>query len=228
MLPIYIQISTGLLMGYLTATLSESILHRYVTHATRQRKCRWASNPRLYCYLSRSHFRHAIVHHGWTFRSDHVTQFDNNNHRISVDSRALAAGDGKIKEIDYGLRAGWIGFVTYNLTTIPILPILAIVFGPWSAATATPLLAITPVLSRWFHPYLHCNHENAIREAPIWIAWLLQTTYFKAVARHHFLHHKHPNSNFNLLLGGDWLLGVHRSPTLADLEEMKGLGLRID
>jgi hypothetical protein len=75
---------------------------------------------------------------------------------------------------------------------------------------------------------LHRSYECGIQESPCCVAWFLRTSYFREVARHHYLHHKYPNSNFNLLLGGDWLLLVNRRATRTDIEEMKKIGLRVD
>ncbi len=118
--------------------------------------------------------------------------------------------------------------MTYNLATLPAVLALGLVVDVWAMLTAAPWLMIAPLLSRWIHPYLHLDHETAIRCAPSFIAILLGTPYFRAVARHHYLHHKYPNKNFNLLLGGDWILGRHRSASADDIDKMKALGLRID
>lgn len=228
MLSYFLHTIVGLLAGYLTVTVSESALHRFIGHATSRRRHRWAANPRLCRYLLLSHFRHAVVHHGLTYKSNYVTQFDGKDHKDAVDRRTLAVGDVHVEKAGYGLMPGWTGLVTYNLTTVPVIVLLALVFEPVAAVAAIPWLAVAFALSRWFHPYLHRDHEAAVREAPRWVGRLLRTSYFRAVARHHFLHHKYPNSNFNLLLGGDWLLGVHRRATRADLDEMSAIGLRID
>lgn len=49
---------------------------------------------------------------------------------------------------------------------------------------------------------------------------------YKKLAQHHFLHHRHPDKNFNVfLLVGDWLFGTMATPTEADLAAMKAQGL---
>jgi hypothetical protein len=123
-----------------------------------------------------------------------------------------------------GLR----GLVTYNLTIVPIVSIVCMLAGPWALAGALPMLTVAPVLAMFIHPYLHRDHEAATREAPALVALLLRTRYFRALSRHHFLHHKYPNCNFNLLLGGDYPLGTHRSPSAQDLSEMAAIGILVD
>lgn len=48
------------------------------------------------------------------------------------------------------------------------------------------------------------------------------------MVRHHWLHHKYPAYNFNLLLLGDFLLGTHLSPTERDLKRMAADHIPID
>ena len=67
------------------------------------------------------------------------------------------------------------------------------------------MLALPPLLSRCFRPYLHMPHQRALRQAPAVTAWLLERRYFRAMARSHFMHHRYMANNFNLLLGGDVL-----------------------
>lgn len=45
---------------------------------------------------------------------------------------------------------------------------------------------------------------------------------YKFVARHHFLHHRHPDKNFNVALPiGDFLFGTIAKPNSADQESMR-------
>ncbi len=50
----------------------------------------------------------------------------------------------------------------------------------------------------------------------------------KAVIRNHFMHHRYPNHNFNLLLGGDYLLGYHKVPSKEDKREMTKIGIPLN
>ena len=81
------------------------------------------------------------------------------------------------------------------------------------------LLPVTayPLLSKVIHPYLHMRHDEAVRRASAPLRWLLASGYMRYVWRHHWLHHRYPRSNFNLLIGGDWIRGVQRSPSDDDL-----------
>ena len=88
-------------------------------------------------------------------------------------------------------------------------------------------MVVFPLMSAAIHPWLHVRHEVARARAPRPIAWLLNTRYMRSVARHHFVHHRHLAANFNLLLGGDLLLGVHRRPTAADIDAMHREGIPV-
>jgi sterol desaturase/sphingolipid hydroxylase (fatty acid hydroxylase superfamily) len=49
---------------------------------------------------------------------------------------------------------------------------------------------------------------------------------YKFVARHHFLHHRYPDKNFNVALPiGDFLFGTTARPTAADWEAMRAEGI---
>ncbi len=186
-LSILVQILAGLAATYLVALVSESCLHRFVGHASVRTRRFWARNPRLYAHLPRAYYRHAVVHHGLTFRKNHVTQFVSVEEKAAVDRIAERAADERIRAERYGLTVGLRAFVTYNLTVFPIVPVVVILAGPWATAGALPVLVVTPLLSMLIHPYIHREHEAATREAPAVVAFLLKTRYFQAVSRHHYL-----------------------------------------
>ena len=49
---------------------------------------------------------------------------------------------------------------------------------------------------------------------------------YKSVARHHFLHHRYPDKNFNVAFPiGDFLFGTVAKPTEADWQAMKAEGI---
>ena len=62
-------------------------------------------------------------------------------------------------------------------------------------------------------------HQPANRPFGRWAA-------FKFVARHHYLHHRYPDKNFNVALPvGDFLFGTVARPTEADWEAMRAEGI---
>jgi hypothetical protein len=54
---------------------------------------------------------------------------------------------------------------------------------------------------------------------------LAKSAYFKYLAKHHWLHHRYIDCNYNLMLGGDYLLGVWRGATDEDVGAMRSIGL---
>lgn len=177
-----------------------------------------------------SHFRHGIVHHHLTFRSDFLTKFADCQEKDRVTALAHKKGDIEIAadHCDFGLTIGWLGFFYYNMVTLPFVPVIFLLVSPIGALAYTLMLVITPSLSRWIHPYLHQDIRKAGGNTPTVIRLLLDSGYLRTVRRHHYLHHKYLDCNYNLLLGGDWLLGVHRCPTPTDLSEMNNIGIRLD
>ena len=222
---VWCQLAIGLATSYLAATVSESYLHRTVGHATPRLRRFWARHPRLCGFLTRAHYRHAVVHHGLTFTRDHVTQFSDAADKDRVDTIVAPRGDRLIKKERYGLTICLRGLLTYNVTILPIMLVIFWLCGPVACLGALPMTFAVPLLSMVVHPYLHLPHREAIRRAPRPVAFLLATSYFRAVARHHYIHHVYQCYNFNLLLGGDYLLGTHRRACPDDLHAMETIGI---
>jgi len=52
-----------------------------------------------------------------------------------------------------------------------------------------------------------------------------QWSAYKFLARHHYLHHRYPHRNFNVVLPlADYVLGTHMRASQSDLEDMSRLG----
>jgi hypothetical protein len=217
----------GFVISYAAASLSEAFLHRTVGHATTRVRRIWARYPRFCGFLTRAHYRHAVVHHGLTFAQDHVTQFSDDDDKARVDAIVASRCDHRIKEERYGLSVGLRSLLTFNAPALPMLPVLYWLCGPYACLGAAPPLLSMPLLSMLIHPYLHLSHSDALRLSPRPTAFLLKTRYFRIVARYHYMHHLYPRFNFNLLLGGDWLLGTVRRATSDDRHAMKEVGIHI-
>lgn len=220
----------GLAIGYLIASLLESWLHQRVGHAPAKFVKRWERHPTLWRSRIDTRYAHHVVHHRRSYRHDHVTQFrsDAERERLDLDLAARGACGERIRRSRYGLRLDGGGALAYVLPLLAGVPLLGLAWGRWTMAGACLALLLPPCFSHFVHPYLHLPHEQAVRQAPRAMAWLLQSRYFRAMARHHYLHHRYMAFNYNLLLGGDWLRGCHRAPAERDLADMRQLGLRTD
>jgi hypothetical protein len=185
-------------------------------------------HPQIFGFLIRVHFRHTVVHHELTYARDHMTQFVDAADKARVDAIVASRGDPLIEKERYGLTIGLRGLLSYNVAVLAIVPILYFLCGFVACLGALPVLSAAPLLAMLVHPYLHLSHSEVLRRCPRPMAVLLGTRYFRAVARHHYLHHVYQRCNFNLLMGGDWLLGTHRRASVDDLREMAELGIPID
>ena len=225
---ILLQMLTGLMLGYVTTTLLESTLHRVIYHAGPRIRRLWARYPRLSGPFRRAYFSHGIVHHRWTFRKDFVTQFSSQQEKERLDVKLGSHQASLIRQEHYGmsLRGVWIAW--FNLPILPCILLIGLVCGPWGLVGALPALVAYSCLAMFVHPYLHRPAEGDMTGVSPALRWILKTEYVRFLRRHHFLHHRYTDCNFNLLLGGDVVLGRSRPPTVQDWDEMRRLGLVVD
>lgn len=224
------QFALGLAAGYLVASWIESAMHQHVSDAPNKTVKGWERFPRLFRYLIRTRFSHHVVHHRRTFKQDHITQFRSEAEREALDLELATHGaHGEIiRRSNYAVRLHGSGSLVFVAPLLPAIPLAAMLLGSAGVVGVCLTLALPPLFSQFIHPYLHMPHERAVREAPSITAWLLKRTYFRAMARNHYMHHRYVASNFNLVLGADHLRRHYRAPSAADLAEMQRLGLRID
>lgn len=216
-------------MGYLFATLLESWLHRNVGHASPSARRKWARLNWFGTRLCKAHFGHAVLHHGKTFRANHVTQFRSSGEKQLLDAELIDARNETFIRLHYGLVTNLIGSVYYM--AIPGLICVVSSFVIFSRAELLFLLGAcfpivsTPMLSNLIHPYLHLPIRVANETSPFLIRWLLRSPYGDWARKHHYVHHRYPRVNFNLLPGGDYLFGTFRKPTGEEIGDMKRIGL---
>ncbi|MEM7475849.1 MAG: hypothetical protein AAF483_12730 [Planctomycetota bacterium] len=224
-----LEILLGFLLGYLAATTSESALHRFFGHASSKWRRRWRRFPTLFKLVTKLHYGHAVVHHSQTYRESHVKQFQNPEEQSKVDSGLVSRGYESYIRSRYGLVTDFLGIVFFVAPPIACCVLVAFaIYGtasvPFLSAALAPI-SLAPWLSCQIHPYLHLSAEEAAEKAPLLTVLILATPYGKWVRMHHFVHHRYPRYNFNLLPGGDFLFGCYRRPSPADIEEMRRIGL---
>ena len=223
------HILTGFACGYSAATISESLLHRFIGHANvtfRGRWKRWAGVGEKLAFM---HYGHAVVHHGKTFSMNHVTQFRSTLDQQELDHELSEIGAASLVRRRYGLITDALGTLFFAFPPcVCVVVLMWIFFGRISfaflAAAALPI-AGPPALSRFAHPYLHVAFADVKKQGRPFVTWLLATRYGKWVRAAHFVHHRYPNVNFNLLPGGDYLLETYRAPSPDDWEQMLTIGL---
>lgn len=221
----FFSMIAGLLLGYAVTTVLESYLHRVIYHAGPRIRRLWARYPRISRPFRRAYFSHGIVHHRWTFRKDFVTQFSSRQEKERLDLRIKGSQASLIRREHYGMTLRGVGIVWFTLPLLPCLVLIGLVLGPWGLVGALPAVAAYSCLAMFVHPHLHRPHEEDVAGVSAVRRWILKTGYVRFLRRHHFLHHRYTDCNFNLLLGGDVVLGRYRSPTVQDWDEMHRLGL---
>lgn len=101
---------------------------------------------------------------------------------------------------------------------IEALPLAAVIF-PFSTIGAVMFPSVV-CLHHFLWNQIHLEmHQPRNRFFSTWSA-------YKFVARHHFLHHRHPDKNFNVAFPiGDWLFGTVARVSDEDLAAMKAEGI---
>ncbi|RZA09750.1 MAG: hypothetical protein EOP11_00645 [Proteobacteria bacterium] len=221
----------GIILGLLSATVTESIGHKYAGHPGPRQRNLYRKFPRLMAPFLKPYYQHLVIHHHRTFKADHFEQFES-----QLEKEKLDAWIRKKFSPEF---AGLIWLERYNLTlegisgTLPfalpfLLGPLLILFtlGP-VAFLASLLTAFIPVwLSKYVHPLVHLPQETE-HEHPF-IRWLMRTRYMRHVFRNHYLHHQHLEKNFNLLLGGDYLVGLHHPASAEENARLQALTAEFD
>jgi hypothetical protein len=218
----------GLAAGYVIASLLESVIHEYVSDAGDPRVARWLKHPLLARPLLRARFSHHVIHHFQTYRADYVSQFVSIAHRERLRTMLLRRGrHGRIIIAgDFGNRLHGEGAFFFTLPSLAAGTILLLTTPLAFAGAAAPGLLLPPFFSHFVHPYLHTPPATLNAQAPRLVAMLLRTHYGRWMYRNHFMHHRTGGtSNFNLVLGADWLRRRIRRPSAADREAMVELGI---
>lgn len=219
-------ILVGVLVGYGIVTMAESLLHKNIHHASARARRVWKQIPVLGPALHRAWYSHHMIHHCRTFSRDHVTQFASPEEREDLTAALRRDGYGWVESQSFGARVGPpVEFFRYVLPVLPVYVALFLVSGPLMIVGAIVPLALWPSMAEWVHPYLHMPRVRARESSRGLMKLVLRSRYFEQLVVHHWLHHRYVDCNFNLLFGGDRMLGRHRAPSDEDRAEMRRLGL---
>lgn len=214
------QITFGLTMGYVFASLAESWQHRFFGHqATWLRSMLWGI-PKFGDKLRRAYWLHAVIHHIKTHRKNFITLFNSPDEKEALHSSLSKPDSEFISYRQYGLTIPLTSYPLFMWLPMLIFPTLYRYVGLWAALSSFPPMLLAPMLSMYVHPLIHRPYPIILKESRGFLHWFFQTSYARTMIRHHWLHHHYPKYNFNLLLIGDFLLGTHLSPSLHDLERM--------
>jgi hypothetical protein len=221
----------GIFLGLLSATVTESLGHKFTGHPGPALRRLYLRHPRLFFPFLRPLYQHLVIHHHKTFTGRFFDQFDSARHKLEVDAWIAMKFPSDFSALIWREK--------YNLTlrgVTGVLPfaipfcvgplLIFLTLGP-VAFWGSLMTAFIPVwLSKYVHPLIHLP-EDVARAHPF-VRWLMRTGYMRRVFRNHYLHHQHLGTNFNLLLGGDYLVFLHRRATAKEEEELELLLLEFD
>jgi hypothetical protein len=223
---IFEQILTGLVVGYIILSISESACHNFLLHGTKKLLNFWSKVGKFGGYMLHSWYSHHVVHHYRTYKNDYITQFTSEEEETKLREDLTAMGKKQIALNSYGLRVGspkeW---VKYSYPHLPHYLTMCFIGGGWFSVGAIFPLFFYEWLAHYIHPYMHMPYEQALKTASPLMRLFLLTPYFKFLAQHHYLHHRYVDCNFNLLLGGDIIWQCQRFANEEDILELKKLGL---
>ena len=126
-------------------------------------------------------------------------------------------------------------YKVFNHEVDPQGRVISIRLDLWIALVGGGLIwALTFPLTRVFGPvltsvaFLHhlawnCIHEEMHNPRPRWFA---RTRFFKFFAHYHWMHHRYPGKNFNVVFPfADFILGKYRKPNKEDVAQMDAIGI---
>ena len=187
-------------------------------------------------------FSHGAVHHA-SYARNYVDRFAPGDRTLSADDfererlRRKARIDvliaarepaerADIVRSDYGValsHAVQDAFIVMPFVALAAW-LLTVVFGLLGAAWSLPFIAAAAAVSLLFlpasnyiHPYLHMTRAEAFARAGVVMRWLLRSRYVQHIAQAHYVHHRDPSVNQNLVPGADFLLGYRPSRLAAVL-----------
>ncbi len=220
-----VQILSGMVIGYIIASVVESYLHNKIFHATVKTVQFWKRYPKIFGVFINARYSHHTIHHFKTYRKDHITQFTNDDEKQKLDDLLKKQGRDLIIKEDYGTTLVLSGTFNYLFPIFPFFAVLAFFLPAMMVIGMLLTVFLSPLASAFLHPYTHMKYNDGLNQAGFLMRCLLRTTYIKGVLKNHYLHHKYTYCNYNLILGGDILLGFTRKPGENDLVEMRELGL---
>jgi fatty acid desaturase len=134
--------------------------------------------------------------------------------------------DQIINDEKYATMLKMKGLLTIFATIVPQTALYiaagALLGAPaWLLVPTILYAAVYPVAMGRGHPIYHVSETEAREAGSAIMNALRRTRYMAYSARNHFMHHKYPDTNFNLSYpGADALLGQLLQPNLEDLFRM--------
>lgn len=210
---VMLNLTLSLIFVYFATSCWETFVHWKILHANRNTRLAWKYYGGVFNLLRKACFSHNTIHHVKTYNSNYYVQFNSANKKKSLDSKLYARPHLRIQGDRYGLTIS--GF--WENTVFMAIPIIIAIFifsllaidYVWLGV----LIAIIPMmLSKYVHHLLHKENPISKNTSAI-MKYFLSSRYFSYIQLYHYIHHQHTLCNFNLMPGGDYLLGVARTLT---------------
>lgn len=196
---------TAIVIAYFITSLWETFIHWRILHATKGSRRIWRKFGVIGSLLRRAYFSHNIIHHNKTFKDNLFIQFKNKKEQLSLDNKLPQNLRIKIQENKYGLTIStfW-EMITFTLFPITINTLIFYRYANIITLVIITFISILPaLLSRYLHPKLHQQIQNHTKQNNLFCI------YFRYIQDYHLTHHRSAMVNFNLLPGGDYILGVN-------------------
>jgi hypothetical protein len=195
-------------LSYAISSLWENYVHWKILHSNKTNRKKWRRLGYLGLLLRRAYFSHNIIHHKNTFKENYFEQFKTRKEQIALNKKLPASLREKIINNRYGLTisSSW---EIFTFVAPPLVLNTLLFFNLSSALTVTIFFTISilpAILSKYIHPSLHEESVMLPTNTNLW------TRYKKYIAKCHKIHHEKILKNFNLLPGGDFIVGTYEKP----------------
>ncbi len=179
------KIISGLITGYLIISITVSLSHKNILHATKQRVISWQKFGCLGRYIYASWYSHYIIHHYKTFKKNYVTQFNSIAEKEKLKQWLIENNKEQIIHDGYGVRVG--GFyqkIQYTYTHLLQLLLICYLGGIWFSTGVAIILVVYVLMAENVHPYLHQSDSESLEKASLLMRIFLNSYYFKFLAQH--------------------------------------------
>ncbi len=200
----------GVIIVYFLTSLWETVVHWKILHADKASRLRWRQVGGIFNLLRKAYFSHHTIHHTKTYRTNYFQQFESRKQKESLDSKLNPHPEFRIKCNRYGLNISgfWENIVFVGVPLLNSVIVLYILSPPFIWVGF--IIAVIPMLlSKYLHPLLHDAYASKSTNSII-LKIIVNSNFFKFIQLYHFIHHQYAMCNFNLMPGGDYVLGIAR------------------
>ena len=186
------------LIAYAVASGWEAYGHRAILHASPKTAKQWLQWGRIGMGMRQARFNHQI-HHQLMTSSEWTRQ------RLIASAQLSPWVVNQLQETAFGESINPTLDALILFSGLPLLitvPLFLLTCPQWLPLGI--VIALVPfMMTAYVHPHLHRQPaipENGTKDSPL--AYPLQQL-LNSIREHHAEHHRHPWTNFNLMLGAD-------------------------